>query len=56
MSRLLVVVAVLGVAACAGRDAEPAPADTAAVAATRPPDGKIKTDTVMVAGDTAKTD
>jgi hypothetical protein len=56
MSRFLIAAAVLGLAGCARKDAEPSRADTAAVVVRPPADTTIKTDTVMVAGDTAKTD
>ena len=54
--RFLFVAAALGLAACGSKDDESSPADsTSATVMTPAVDTTIKTDTVKVAGDTAKT-
>jgi len=54
--RYLFVAAALGLAACGSKDDESSPADsTSATVMTPAVDTTIKTDTVKVAGDTAKT-
>jgi ABC-type glycerol-3-phosphate transport system substrate-binding protein len=53
--RFLFVVTALGLAACGSKDDESGPADSTAATVMAPAvDTTIKTDTVKVAGDTAK--